>query len=98
MLMENIQKCIFFLIFHLAHFFCSRVYVPSPVVKTLDCESADNWRSLVPVSIVTYCYICLVDLHVKCLRLESILMLLYGLDAVLIIINVDKRKESCDRP
>ena len=26
MLMENIQKCIFFLIFHLAHFFCSRVY------------------------------------------------------------------------
>ena len=27
MLMENIQKCIFFLIFHLAHFFCSRVYV-----------------------------------------------------------------------
>ena len=27
MLMENIQKCIFFLIFHLAHFFCSRVYI-----------------------------------------------------------------------
>ena len=27
MLMENIQKCIFFLIFHLAHFFCSRVYM-----------------------------------------------------------------------
>ena len=27
--MENIQKCIFFLIFHLAHFFCSRVYFGS---------------------------------------------------------------------
>ena len=35
MLMENIQKCIFFLIFHLAHFFCSRVYTQCVIVALL---------------------------------------------------------------
>ena len=53
MLMENIQKSIFFLIFHLAHFFCSRVYIEEKyiviqMVSLQDdepCEFTDDLQS-----------------------------------------------------